>query len=135
MSHRQSEYEALIREFCDAAGILEWAQLIETRHIAVGDRLVGLIPVLDGDVATVSVCIELGQTYPDRDAEIYECLLEANLEAGLGMRGHYALHGASKHAVYCMCLGLDGLTGTELARILDEELQVRRLALPEMLNG
>jgi hypothetical protein len=75
-------YAELIRDFCEAADIGSWNDVVQSKHVAMEDRLIGLIP-MDGELPTLSVCIELGQTYPDRDGSVYERLLAADGEGVL----------------------------------------------------
>ena len=98
MNTASPAYADVIRDFCAAAGIAEVDDVLESQHITVSDRLIGLIPIESNETPMLSVCIELGQTYPERDAHVYERLLAANLDAGIAMKGHYAIHHESKQA-------------------------------------
>lgn len=125
MHDTASRYETVIREFCEVLDLADWPALVRSEHITVGERLVGLIPLPQAPVPTLSVCVELGQTYPERDAALYARMLEANLSRDPGLPGHYALHADSGQAVYLMDLDLDTLTGAEVARMVAQAIATR----------
>jgi hypothetical protein len=116
--------DALLREFCEALGLADWKSLAESQHLIVDEHLVGLIPQLDAETPMLSMCVELGQSYPCRDAALYQRLLEANLTTD-GLAGHYGLHPETLQVVYLMQLPLDTLTGVGLANLLAEVIRTR----------
>ena len=128
MSQALTQYAEVVREFCAALGIGTWQEVLASRHVELEGRLVGLVPPANDDEPLLSVFIELGATYPDRDGAVYERLLAANMEGGLAMRGHYAIHPQGRQAVYCMRFPLGGIQGADLALIVMSELQAHRLA-------
>ncbi len=123
MDNVAAQYETLIRQFCEAAGIADWTEVVESQHIQIGERLVGLILNPDDDEPVLTLCIGLDQTYDQTDSELYARLLEANFEAGNRTRGYYGLHPESKQALYIVRLGLQEMNGEELANFLQTQLE------------
>jgi hypothetical protein len=68
------------------------------------------------------VFVELGQTYPERDASLYARMLESNLLPLGGMSGRYGLHPHSRQAVYFMSLDMANVSGAQLAPILESQI-------------
>lgn len=114
-------YEKLIEDLCESAGIAGWAEVASSRHVQVGNQLIGFIPVLHGDVPSLSIYVELGQTFPERDTAIYQRLLAANLQSDPELLGHFGLHPESHQAVYKFSVGLETMRGVELAGLLDTQ--------------
>lgn len=119
---RPASYEAVIEGLCEVAGVDGAAQIVEGQHVTLDGRLVGLIPDLDAEVPTLSVYIELGPTFPERDSALYARLLAENLAAPRFLPGRWGLHPETHEAVYALTVDLASLDGAGLAALLETEI-------------
>jgi hypothetical protein len=131
--HQKSEnYEHVIRDMCEVAGIARWEEVARTRHLAIGDQTIGLIPDFETVPSTLSVYIELGQSYPERDAGLYLRLLGSNLFRPDGLSGRFAVHPESRQIVYCITLDLPDLQGADLANLIDKQMDAAASCLVQL---
>jgi hypothetical protein len=115
-------YEIVVHAFCDAADIADWREVVKTQHVQVGERLIGLVPDFHAEPATLTLCIELGQTQVEQDARAYERMLIANMPGEDAYGGWFAVHPQSLQAVYCLRMPLESADGAALARIAQDRM-------------
>lgn len=125
MTTVRSLYQALIHDFCRAAGIDRASEIVACEHIAIGERVIGLIPEEIAEAPKLSVYIEMGEaTYPHRDGALYARMLGWNTDAPAQARGHFGIHPKGNQVVYCMRLDMDLIDGAALCALLETQLQL-----------
>ncbi len=94
-------YERLIKDLCECVGIENWRDILQGQHIMVGDYVVGLINEENDIYANeLSVYIELGPIFPEREPDLYRRMLVANLERNPALTGCFGVHPDTGSAVY-----------------------------------
>lgn len=116
----ENDYERVIRELCHGAGIEPWEEVARARHIESDGRTIGLIP--DAVHGGLSVYIDLGPLFAQRDPAVHERLLVANLERRGPLAGAFCVHPHTGHAVYHLPLPRQ-VTGAELSGILTDAVE------------
>lgn len=108
------EYENVIKDMCAQMGIDAWRQVVQTRHIEIGNRIIGLMhdEALGTDSALL-VYIDMGNVIEEKSRDIYRQMLIANLESHSGQNGCFGIHPNTGNAVYHARVALP-VTGSEL---------------------
>lgn len=107
----ETQYQLKIADFCSYAGIAQWEEVARTQHIEVQGKTIGLIPDPGG---RLSVYIDLGPVYLERDPRMFEQMLVANMEARGSLSGAFCIYPDSGNAVYHMPLPAE-MSGQEMA--------------------
>lgn len=116
-----TDYQLKIAEFCTHAGIAEWEEVVRTQHIEVQGKTIGLIPD-PGGAGRLSVYIDLGPVYVERDPRLFEQMLIANMEPRGPLSGAFCIYPESGNAVYHMAVPPQ-VSGQELAGHLASALE------------
>lgn len=100
-------YERLIKDLCESVGIENWNEILRSQHIMVGDYVVGLINE-DNDIYAneLSIYVELGPIFPEREPDLYRRMLVANLERNPALTGRFGVHPDTGSAVYYIRLDM-----------------------------
>ena len=125
------EYLKLIKDFCLEVGIDSWEQVARTGHIEIDNRVIGLIH--DGEPGGgMSIYVDLGALFTERDPGIYQKMLVANLAPHRELTGCFGVHPSTGNAVYRMRIS-PLITGPDLARRLSLETEEVATQFQEMV--
>lgn len=117
----EAAYEQKVADFCQHAGIAPWQDVARSQHIEVDGKVVGLIPDPSED-GRISVYIDLGPVFTERDPQLFEQMLVANLEPRGATAGAFGIYPGNGNAVYHLSVPPQ-VNGHELAGLVATALE------------
>jgi hypothetical protein len=116
-------YQRVLRELCEALGLPDGAGLEQSRHLELGETVVGLLHDADATPDTLFLYFDLGPISGDRRERVHEAMLRSNLRPDAEAFGHFGLHPVTSHAAWLVRIrGLDTLRGADLASFLATQI-------------